>query len=164
MVWKQNVIYICRFLFDILHSPFCIAPGIRGAREQTLAGFKDQRGFLHTPRPNIHGWCANKTLLSSAFNSTCFFFLSRVLATFSLWTQVHGVPSKENIRHSHFQVKNVVFTKLTQDGQQSRFSVIFLKRGYRQPWTSLSDVIPDNCHFWYATTFFRPVKGTPKSA
>ena len=22
--------------------------------------------------------------------------------------------------------------------------------------------IPHNCHFWYATTFFRPVKGTPK--
>ena len=22
--------------------------------------------------------------------------------------------------------------------------------------------IPDNCHFWYATTFFRPVKGMPK--
>ena len=22
--------------------------------------------------------------------------------------------------------------------------------------------IPDNCHFWYATIFFRPVKGTPK--
>ena len=23
--------------------------------------------------------------------------------------------------------------------------------------------IPDNCHFWYATIFFRPVKGTPKN-
>ena len=25
------------------------------------------------------------------------------------------------------------------------------------------EVIPDNCHFWYATIFFRPVKGTPKN-
>ena len=26
----------------------------------------------------------------------------------------------------------------------------------------LSILIPHNCHFWYATTFFRPVKGTSK--
>ena len=26
----------------------------------------------------------------------------------------------------------------------------------------LWDIIPDICHFWYATIIFRPVKGTPK--
>ena len=28
--------------------------------------------------------------------------------------------------------------------------------------SSIHQYIPHNCHFWYATTFFRPVKGTPK--
>ena len=29
-------------------------------------------------------------------------------------------------------------------------------------WSSGWWGIPDNCHFWYATIFFRPVKDTPK--